>query len=266
MSRPTGYHELWRWSVTELEAFWELDLGLLRRPGVARRTSACSTARAMPGAEWFPGARLNYAEHVVPRPRAATPSRSVTPPSCAPPRDDLGRARRGDARVRGRAPRAGVGPGDRVVGVPPEHRRGRRRVPRVREPRRGLVELLARLRRAERRRPVRADRAAHPARRRRLPLRRPRPRPARRRPRAPGGDADASSGRSSSATSTADPALGGAPRRDAAGTTSSARATTRRSRSRRSPSTIRSGCSTAPGRPGSRRRSSTGTAASSSSC
>ena len=38
--------------------------GSTSRSRRASRTSACSATREMPGAEWFPGARLSYAEHV----------------------------------------------------------------------------------------------------------------------------------------------------------------------------------------------------------
>jgi acetoacetyl-CoA synthetase len=57
------YDELWRWSVTELEQFWQsitefFDVRFSELPqGVLGR-------REMPGAEWFPGARVNYAEHI----------------------------------------------------------------------------------------------------------------------------------------------------------------------------------------------------------
>ena len=70
-----------------------------------------------------------------------------------------------------------------------EHPRDDRRLPRHREPRRGLVELLARLRRAQRRRPLRPDRAEGAADRRRLPLRRQGPRPQRADRARPGRDA-----------------------------------------------------------------------------
>jgi acetoacetyl-CoA synthetase len=58
-----GYDDLWRWSVEDLEGFWssiwdffevQADSGYDRVLG----------SRAMPGAEWFAGSRLNYAEHV----------------------------------------------------------------------------------------------------------------------------------------------------------------------------------------------------------
>ena len=59
------YDELWRWSVDDLEGFWGVDLGLLRRPR-ARAVRARARRRARcPAPSWFPGARLNYAEHLL---------------------------------------------------------------------------------------------------------------------------------------------------------------------------------------------------------
>jgi acetoacetyl-CoA synthetase len=58
-----GYEELWRWSVDDLEGFWGSIwdfFGVQADGGYERVLSS----REMPGAEWFAGARLNYAEHV----------------------------------------------------------------------------------------------------------------------------------------------------------------------------------------------------------
>ena len=57
------YEDLWRWSVTDIDAFWSsiveyFDLRLGGSP------SGVLGSRSMPGAEWFPGARVNYSEHV----------------------------------------------------------------------------------------------------------------------------------------------------------------------------------------------------------
>ena len=58
-----SYQELWRWSVAELEEFWQsiaefFDVRFHEPPsGVLGR-------REMPGAEWFPGSTVNYAEHI----------------------------------------------------------------------------------------------------------------------------------------------------------------------------------------------------------
>ena len=77
--------------------------------------------------------------------------------------------RGGTARRRAARPRRRAGRPRRRI--PAEHSRGDRGVPRLRLDRGDLVELLAGLRRQKRDRPLRADRAARPAHRRRLPLR-----------------------------------------------------------------------------------------------
>jgi acetoacetyl-CoA synthetase len=58
------YGGLWRWSVEDLDAFWG---ALWEYSGISASTppSAVLGARAMPGAQWFPDARLNYAEHAL---------------------------------------------------------------------------------------------------------------------------------------------------------------------------------------------------------
>ena len=58
-----SYDELWRWSVSDLDEFWGsivefFDVRFSAPP------SAVLGRRTMPGAEWFPEGRLNYAEHV----------------------------------------------------------------------------------------------------------------------------------------------------------------------------------------------------------
>jgi acetoacetyl-CoA synthetase len=58
-----SYDELWRWSVTDLEEFWET---IWHYFGVqaSREYTRVLSERTMPGADWFSGAELNYAEHV----------------------------------------------------------------------------------------------------------------------------------------------------------------------------------------------------------
>jgi acetoacetyl-CoA synthetase len=57
------YDELWRWSVDDLDAFWSSiwDFCGIQADGGYERALG---SRAMPGAEWFAGTSLNYAEHV----------------------------------------------------------------------------------------------------------------------------------------------------------------------------------------------------------
>ena len=58
-----GYDDLWRWSVEDLEGFWSSiwDFFEVQADGGYDRVLS---SRAMPGAEWFAGSLLNYAEHV----------------------------------------------------------------------------------------------------------------------------------------------------------------------------------------------------------
>jgi acetoacetyl-CoA synthetase len=58
------YDALWRWSVTELEAFWATIWDYFRIESSAPYTKVLAS-RKMPGADWFPGARINYAQHIL---------------------------------------------------------------------------------------------------------------------------------------------------------------------------------------------------------
>jgi acetoacetyl-CoA synthetase len=57
------YHALWRWSVDNLEDFWAAIWDYFEVISSGPRPEALAE-RVMPGAQWFGGAELNYAEHV----------------------------------------------------------------------------------------------------------------------------------------------------------------------------------------------------------
>src|SRR4051794_7991304 len=57
-----SYDELWRWSVEDLDGFWG---ALWDRYDVGERGPNVLVSREMPGAQWFPGTRVNYAEHAL---------------------------------------------------------------------------------------------------------------------------------------------------------------------------------------------------------
>jgi acetoacetyl-CoA synthetase len=59
-----SYDELWRWSVDDLEGFWQAVWDYFEVESSAPHTSVLAD-RHMPGAQWFPGARLNYAQHAL---------------------------------------------------------------------------------------------------------------------------------------------------------------------------------------------------------
>ncbi|MDP6651296.1 MAG: acetoacetate--CoA ligase [Gammaproteobacteria bacterium] len=62
----SNYDELWHWSVDHIEDFWE-SLWDYFELTYSKKWSAVLTERKMPGAEWFPGVRLNYAENIFAR-------------------------------------------------------------------------------------------------------------------------------------------------------------------------------------------------------
>lgn len=107
------YEELWRWSTTEIEAFWASlwDYFEIR---AAQQPDRVLDSRRMPGARWFAGTTLNYAEHALcpGRPEdLAILARSQTRPDETLTRAEL-RRRVGAAQAGMR--RLGIGRGDRV--------------------------------------------------------------------------------------------------------------------------------------------------------
>lgn len=116
------YDALWRWSVDDIEAFWA-SLWEYFRIQAAQPYQCVLGRREMPGAEWFPGARLNYAEHVFRHAadeRLAILFRTETTATRAADtmltRRELAQA---VAAVAAALREMGVGPGDRVVAYLP---------------------------------------------------------------------------------------------------------------------------------------------------
>ena len=58
-----SYDELWNWSVSDLEGFWASIWDYFEIRSTTPYASVLSSHK-MPGAHWFPGARLNYVEQV----------------------------------------------------------------------------------------------------------------------------------------------------------------------------------------------------------
>jgi acetoacetyl-CoA synthetase len=113
------YDALMRWSVDALEDFWASvwDFFGVRAHAPYERVLS---DRVMPGAKWFEGARLNYAEHMVGADddldAVAVLGRSQTR---APVELTFGDLREQVARARAGLQRLGVEPGDRVVAYLP---------------------------------------------------------------------------------------------------------------------------------------------------
>ena len=70
------YAELWRWSVTDIEAFWGSIWDYFKVKSVTPFKQVLDR-RVMPGAKWFEGAKLNYAEHMLRYEAIAPPDKIV---------------------------------------------------------------------------------------------------------------------------------------------------------------------------------------------
>jgi acetoacetyl-CoA synthetase len=111
--------QLWQWSVTELGDFWDSVWEFGQIVGDRGSGPALADDR-MPGARWYPEARLNYTENVLrhadhltgPAVIARREDGRHVELSWAELRDQVGRAAAGLRRL-------GVGPGDRVCAVLP---------------------------------------------------------------------------------------------------------------------------------------------------
>jgi len=112
------YEELWRWSVDELERFWAAvwEFCDVRCTRAYDRVLA---ARAMPGARWFEGAQLNYAENVM----HGRDLKAVAVLHASETRElssmSWGQLHEQVAEVAGGLRSLGVGRGDRVVAYMP---------------------------------------------------------------------------------------------------------------------------------------------------
>ncbi len=117
--RFSDYQALWQWSVGSLEDFWAsiVEFCQVRFSSAPERVLARSE---MPGAEWFPGARVNYSEHIF---RGREPS-DVAIRHASELRPEVGEWTWGrllaeTAAIAGGLRERGVGPGDRVAAYMP---------------------------------------------------------------------------------------------------------------------------------------------------
>ena len=123
--RFDNYDDFWQWSVDDLDGFWAAVWDYFDVQSPTPHTAVLADAR-MPGAVWFPGARLNYAQQVF---RHADAAHAAGQPALVW-QDERG-ADRGEAPREMSWPelqrqvgafaaqlrRAGVVPGDRVVAI-----------------------------------------------------------------------------------------------------------------------------------------------------
>jgi acetoacetyl-CoA synthetase len=114
------YAELWQWSVDDLPAFWRSIWDYFRVVAHSEPDDVISGG-PMPGTRWFPGATLNYAEHVLRMPGVADDQPIVLAYSQTrePVTLTAAELRESVRRVRAGLRRLGVGRGDRVAAYAP---------------------------------------------------------------------------------------------------------------------------------------------------
>jgi acetoacetyl-CoA synthetase len=113
------YEALWRWSVDDLAGFWSSIWEFFEVKSHAPFETALASD-AMPGASWFPGARLNFAEHLIGSDDDLDQVAIVAQSQTRDPAElSFGGFREQVARARAGLVRLGVGPGDRVVAYLP---------------------------------------------------------------------------------------------------------------------------------------------------
>ncbi|MDP2398318.1 MAG: acetoacetate--CoA ligase [Burkholderiales bacterium] len=113
----SDYDALYRWSITQPEDFWSAIwdfCGIIGKRG----TFVLEHADRMPGARWFPGARLNYAENLLQRDgdEDALVFRGENKVASRISSSDL---RHEVSRLAQALRAAGIRPGDRVAGYMP---------------------------------------------------------------------------------------------------------------------------------------------------
>jgi acetoacetyl-CoA synthetase len=114
------YQALWDWSVTDLDGFWRSIWDYFDVIAHNQPTAVLADA-SMPGAVWFPGATLNYAEHVLRMPGLADDDPVVLAYSQSrePVSLTAGQLREQVRRVRSGLKARGIGRGDRVAAYAP---------------------------------------------------------------------------------------------------------------------------------------------------
>ena len=112
------YAELWRWSVENLDEFWQSIWSFFDIQADGEREPALAS-RTMPGAQWFPNARLNFAEHIF-RNRTADQPAVIARSEDGPVQHiSWAELERATAAMAATLRSWGVGPGDRVASFLP---------------------------------------------------------------------------------------------------------------------------------------------------
>ncbi len=116
--RFDDYTVLWQWSVSDVAVFWQTVWDFFDVQADGSREPVLAS-QAMPGASWYPNARLNYAEHVFRNANAEAPA-LIARSEDAPTREvSWAELQRDTGALAARMRQWGIGAGDRVASYLP---------------------------------------------------------------------------------------------------------------------------------------------------
>jgi acetoacetyl-CoA synthetase len=116
--RFDSYAALWQWSVDAIERFWQTvwDFFDVRADGSRQPVLA---SHDMPGALWYPNARLNYAEHIFRNATDARPALIARSEDAGTQEVSWAQLRRDSGAMAAKMRQCGVVAGDRVASYLP---------------------------------------------------------------------------------------------------------------------------------------------------
>lgn len=112
------YQALWRWSVDALDDFWRAVWEYFEVQS-STPVGAALVDEAMPGAEWFPGVRVNYVRQALRHETRRRPAIVYSGEGVGDVEVSWAQLRRQVGALAATLKAHGVGPGDRVVGYLP---------------------------------------------------------------------------------------------------------------------------------------------------
>ncbi|MEY2952741.1 MAG: hypothetical protein RLZZ401_828, partial [Pseudomonadota bacterium] len=118
--RFDSYAALWQWSVDDIEGFWQTvwDFFAVQAEGESARVPVLAS-HAMPGALWYPNARLNYTEHIFRHATDQRPALIVRSEDAGTHEVSWAQLRRDTGAMAAKMRQCGVVAGDRVASYLP---------------------------------------------------------------------------------------------------------------------------------------------------